>query len=181
MSIFPRAAIGCEAPTSTRDPVCGSGPDMGWHGYSNGSTANVCAPAVMEAIIRQIKWELQTTTHTSISPVSGLLNILALWLRDPNDTDCRQALAKLDGWIWEDEERGARVTGARSASWDTGFALQALATVPELDGVQKALRRGADFLRRQQIDVPVSKGFARRIGTTPKAAGVFQGDGTVGR
>ena len=43
----------------------------------------------MEAIIRHIKWELQTTSHTSISPVSGLLNILALWLRDPHDTDCR--------------------------------------------------------------------------------------------
>ena len=81
-----------------------------------------------DAIIRQIKWELRTTSHTSISPVSGLLNILALWLRDPDDSDFRQALAKLDDWIWEDEEHGARVVGARSASWDTGFALQALAT-----------------------------------------------------
>ncbi len=128
----------------------------------------------LEAIIRQIKWELQTTTHTSISPVSGLLNILALWLRDPNDTDCRQALAKLDGWIWEDEERGARVTGARSASWDTGFSLQALATVPELDGVQKALRCGADFLRRQQIDVSF-EGFREAYRNDPKGGWCFAG------
>ena len=128
----------------------------------------------MDAIIRQIKWELQTTSHTSISPVSGFLNILALWLRDPNDPDCRRAFAKLDGWIWEDEERGARVTGARSSSWDTGFALQALATVPGLDGVRTALRRGADFLRRQQIGASF-EGFLEAYRNDPKGGWCFPG------
>ena len=128
----------------------------------------------LEAIIRQIKWELQTTNHTSISPVSGFLNILALWLHDPDDTDCRQALAKLDGWIWEDEEGGARVTGARSSSWDTGFALQALATVPELDGVGHALRRGADFLRREQIGASFD-GFREAYRNDPKGGWCFPG------
>ena len=128
----------------------------------------------MDAIIRQIKWELQTTNHTSISPVSGLLNILALWLRDPDDSDCRQALAKLDGWIWEDEEGGARVTGARSSSWDTGFALQALATVPELDGVRNALRSGADFLRREQINASFEE-FREAYRNDPKGGWCFPG------
>ncbi len=104
----------------------------------------------VDGILGRIKWELQTTGHASISPVSGFLNILALWLHDPDDTDCRQALEQLDGWIWEDEEEGARVTGARSASWDTGHSLQALATISELDGVPDALRKGAGYLRRQQ-------------------------------
>ena len=128
----------------------------------------------MDTIIRQIKWELQTTDHTSISPVSGLLNILALWLHDPDDTDCRQALAQLEGWIWEDEEDGTRVTGARSASWDTGFALQALATVPDLDGVQNARRRGADFLRSQQIDASFD-GFREAYRNDPKGGWCFAG------
>ena len=128
----------------------------------------------MDSIIRQIKWELQTTSHTSISPVSGLLNILALWLHDPDDPDCRQALAQLEGWIWEDEEDGTRVTGARSASWDTGFALQALATVPELDGVRNALRRGADFLRSQQIGVSF-EGFREAFRNDPKGGWCFAG------
>ncbi len=128
----------------------------------------------MDAIIRQIKWELHTTSHTSISPVSGLLNILALWLHDPNDPDCRQALAQLEGWIWEDEEDGTRVTGARSASWDTGFALQALATVPKLDGVRNALRRGADFLRSQQIGASF-EGFREAYRNDPKGGWCFAG------
>ena len=127
-----------------------------------------------DAMIRQIKWELQTTSHTSISPVSGLLNILALWLHDPNDADLRQALEKLDGWIWEDEEQGARVVGARSASWDTGFALQALATVQGFDGVRDTMRRGGDFLLRNQI-VTSFDGFREAYRTDPKGGWCFAG------
>ena len=128
----------------------------------------------MEAISQQIRWELRATSHTSISPVSGLLNILALWLRDPNDADCREALAKLEGWLWEDEEAGARVAGARSASWDTGFSLQALATVPESDGLRNTLRRGANFLRQQQIGASF-EGFREACRTDPKGGWCFAG------
>ena len=131
----------------------------------------------MDAITERIKWELQTTNHTSISPVSGLLNILALWLRDPGDPDSRQALAKLDGWIWEDEEHGARVTGARSISWDTGFALQALETMSGLDlapEVRNALQHGADFLETQQIKTSF-EGFREAYRNDPKGGWCFAG------
>ena len=127
-----------------------------------------------KAIVRQIRWELQTTSHTCISPVSGLLNMLALWLRDPDDADLRQALAKLDDWIWEDEEEGARVVGARSASWDSGFALQALAAAPAFDGVVDALRRGADFLLGEQITASFD-GFREAYRSDPKGGWCFAG------
>ncbi len=128
----------------------------------------------IEEIVRQIKWELQTTSHRSISPVSGLLNILALWLRDPDDSDCRQALAQLDGWIWEDEDSGTRVAGARSALWDTGFSLHALATVPDLDGAGGALRRGADFVRREQVGAGF-EGFREAYRTDPEGGWCLAG------
>ncbi len=102
-------------------------------------------------LIGHIKWELQTTNHRSISPVSGILNLIAIWISDADDSDLKQALTEFDNWIWEDEENGLRVTGARSTSWDGGFCLQALATVTEYDGVKGALHRGAEFLRQQQI------------------------------
>ncbi len=79
-----------------------------------------------EELVERIRWELQSSSHTSISPVSGFLNILSLWLCDPDDADLHKALDSLEGWVWEDEENGTRITGARSASWDTGFALHAL-------------------------------------------------------
>ncbi|MXY36611.1 MAG: 2,3-oxidosqualene cyclase, partial [Dehalococcoidia bacterium] len=128
----------------------------------------------VDALISQIKWELNTTDHTSISPVSGLLNILALWLRDPDDPDCQRALEQLDLWFWEDEERGARMTGARSASWDTGFALQALSTAPQLDGVPDALRRGSAFLRTQQIEDSFP-GFREAYRNDPQGGWCFAG------
>ena len=129
----------------------------------------------VEALIRRIKWELQTTDHTSISPVSGLLNILALWLDDQNEPDCQKALAQLEGWFWEDEECGARVTGARSASWDTGFSLQALATAPAVEGVGDALRQGAHYLRGQQITTSF-EGFREAYRIDPKGGWCFAGD-----
>ena len=128
----------------------------------------------VETILRRIRWELRTTGHASISPVSGLINILALWLQDPDDVDCRRALEQLDGWIWEDEEDGARVTGARSASWDTGFALQALATVPGADWARDALPHGASYLRRQQIGVSFD-GFREAYRADPKGGWCFPG------
>ena len=125
-------------------------------------------------LVDRIRWELRTTDHTSISPVSGLLNILCLWLHDRDDADCRKALARLDGWIWEDEEAGTRVAGARSASWDTGFALQALAAAPGVEGVTGARRRGADFLRRQQIATSF-EGFREAFRMDPDGGWCFAG------
>ncbi len=128
----------------------------------------------VQDITRRIRWELQTTNHTSISPVSGFLNIFALWLQDPEDIDSRQAFEKLDGWIWEDEELGVRVTGARSSSWDTGFSLQALSMAPEIPSAKYALERGANFLCHQQISESFS-GFREAYRTDPLGGWCFPG------
>ncbi|MYE06358.1 MAG: NAD(P)-binding protein, partial [Chloroflexi bacterium] len=130
----------------------------------------------VEAMVGQIKWELNATDHTSISPVSGLLNILALWLHDPDDADCRRALEQADLWFWEDDEGGARMTGARSASWDTGFALQALSTAPQVDGVAEALQRGSVYLRGQQIDASFP-GFREAYRNDPQGGWCFAAEG----
>lgn len=107
---------------------------------------------LLQSLRERIRWELRTTDHTSISPVSGLLNILTLWQNDPDDADARRGIEKLEGWIWEDEVDGTRVTGARSGIWDTGFALSALnAAAPHVQ-VNDTIERGAHWLASQQID-----------------------------
>ncbi len=128
----------------------------------------------VDGLMRQIHWEMRSSNHASISPVSGFLNVLAVWLQDPEDADCRAAIAQLEGWIWEDEAQGTRITGARSASWDTGFALQALATAPQVAGVPEALRRGADALGRQQIAESFD-GFREAYRADPKGGWCFPG------
>jgi lanosterol synthase len=102
----------------------------------------------------RIRYELRTTNHTSISPVSGLLNILALYSADPSDRDAELAADKLEDWIWEDEEEGMRVTGARSSTWDTSFAMSALAHAAPHVNVKEALARADRFLETQQIRAP---------------------------
>ncbi len=102
-------------------------------------------------MMAMIRFELQTTDYTSLSPVSGLLNMIALWLNDPNDADLHRARNSFEGWIWQDEEAGLRVTGARSSTWDTSFAIQALqAARPHVD-VFDNLWKGQQFLSTQQI------------------------------
>jgi len=106
---------------------------------------------VLHELGERIRWELQTTDHTSISPVSGMLNILALRSGYIDDPDAKRALQRLEAWVWEDDEDGMRVAGARSASWDTAFALQALTAASPHAEVGTAIKRGAAFLDSQQI------------------------------
>ncbi|MGM0576137.1 MAG: FAD-dependent oxidoreductase [Myxococcota bacterium] len=123
----------------------------------------------------RIRWELRTTDHTSISPVSGLLNLVALWLHDPTDLDLQRGLQRFEGWIREDDEDGTRIAGARSASWDTAFAVQTLtAAAPHVD-VSDGLRRGTGFLRSQQIR-RTFEGYAEHHRVDPKGGWCFAGD-----
>ncbi|MCA1853728.1 MAG: hypothetical protein LC647_15450, partial [Beggiatoa sp.] len=106
---------------------------------------------IVEQLLEHIRFELRTTDHTAISPVSGLLSIIALWIHQPDDPDLHRALVHFEGWIWEDGRDGTRVAGARSASWDTAFALQALAAVKSHAGTGDSIARGVSFLTSQQI------------------------------
>jgi len=106
---------------------------------------------LLDELRNHIRYELRATSHTSISPVSGLLNIIALWIADPADEDMRTAMERFEGWIWEDEIDGTRVAGARSATWDTGFAAQSLAAAAPHVDVQGALKKADAFLKSQQI------------------------------
>jgi lanosterol synthase len=113
---------------------------------------------VVGQLLQSIRATLRSTGHRSISPVSGLLEIIALWIHDPQDADLRRAMNEVDAWSWEDDE-GFRLAGARSEVWDTAFSIQALEAIPDPDArpaVHTALHRARDFLRAQQVREPLS-------------------------
>ena len=116
-----------------------------------------------------IRFELRATNFTSISPVSGLLNVLALHAADREDPDAERAFAALEEWIWEDDVRGARVAGARSATWDTGLAVQALAAADAHVARRATLERADAFLASQQMRA--SWPDAERFGRTDPRGG----------
>jgi len=99
----------------------------------------------------RMRQDLRASGYLSLSPVNGLLSILALWAEDPSDVDLRHAVDKLDSWFWEDAREGSRVAGAGSVCWDTSFALQALCVVPA-SHAGRALTKGTAFLAGQQVE-----------------------------
>ena len=128
--------------------------------------------AAVSRLREHIRFELRATQFTSISPVSGLLNVIALHAADPDDADARRALAAVDSWFWEDDVRGARVAGARSATWDSGLAAQALAAADGHVPVGEALARADAYLASQQIKVSWPDG-ARFHRTDPRGGYCF--------
>jgi lanosterol synthase len=131
--------------------------------------------AIRAELRERIRFELRSTDHTGISPVSGLLDILALWRNDPKDPDLARALERFEAWIWEDDVDGLRVAGARSATWDTSFALQSLAAAAPHFDVTRMLERGQAFLRSQQIRAPRAEGYEANDRLDPTGGFCFAG------
>jgi len=106
----------------------------------------------LEFCLGRILYEQRATRYQGISPVSGLLNCLAIWSRDPHHPELQASLVGLEQWRWQDEAQGLRYAGARSNAWDTSLAMQALLEVPSPDAeTREAARRAYRFLRETQL------------------------------
>jgi lanosterol synthase len=102
--------------------------------------------------LERIRYEQRTSQYQALSPVNGLLNCLVLLARDPYDPDLGPSLAGLEAWRWEDDAEGLRYAGARSQTWDTAFAVQALLAYPDISpNTAEALCRAYRFLSRAQL------------------------------
>jgi lanosterol synthase len=95
----------------------------------------------LDVCFERILFELRSTRYACVSPVNGLLNVLAL--HDRRHPELLAAYRGVDYWIWEDDEEGIRYNGAHSHTWDTAFTIQAI-----LDGPPAAQGRMAEPLRR---------------------------------
>lgn len=100
--------------------------------------------------VDRIVYEQRASRYHALSPVNGLLNCVALFAHDPRHPDLDASLAGLEAWRWQDTDGGVRFTGARSNSWDTAFALEALAAAGHDRAAPDALR-GYRFLRDAQM------------------------------
>lgn len=111
----------------------------------------------LKACFDEIVYEERETRHQGLSPVNGLLNTLAIGLREPRSDLARASRDGLERWQWADDAEGLRYAGARSTTWDTSFAMRALLAAPHLapEG-RDALRRSYRRLAAMQIagDLP---------------------------
>ncbi len=107
----------------------------------------------IDRCFERILFELRSTRYACVSPVNGLLNILAVWDRDPHHPDFLPAYRGVDYWIWEDDEEGIRYNGAHSHTWDTAFTVQAILDGPDatIERMAEPLQRAYAFLRDTQM------------------------------
>ena len=106
--------------------------------------------------MRLIIAEQHSTQFQALSPVNGLLNCVALWTADHNHPDFAPSLDGMGKWKWEDEAEGIRFVGARSNTWDTAFAMQALLESPAIArSSADELRRAYRFLRDVQMTAEI--------------------------
>jgi lanosterol synthase len=117
----------------------------------------------LERGLSRIRYELLQTRYQCISPVNGLLNVLALYAHDPADPEVQAALAAVEAWRWDDEGEGTRYVGARSNAWDTAFALRAAISAPAHARPVAAIRRAYEWLVDTQMteDLPGREREAR--------------------
>jgi squalene/oxidosqualene cyclase-like protein len=106
--------------------------------------------------LSRIEYEVAASRRQGLSPVNGLLNCLALYDSNPRHPELAPSLAAIESWKWEDEVEGIRYCGAHSTSWDTAFALRALA---EDRSEADAIRRGYLWLVSAQMQEELP-GFA---------------------
>ena len=104
----------------------------------------------------RIVFEFQASNGVSLSPVNGLLSLLALWERQYPEFE--RYYRDLDYWSWNDDAEGLRFCGARSHTWDTAFTIRAALETPFIRESEEltALARAYAFLRDSQLvdDLP---------------------------
>lgn len=106
----------------------------------------------LEECYARIVFEVQASDGVSLSPVNGLLNLLALW--DRRDPEFERAYRQLDYWSWTDDAEGLRFCGAHSHTWDTAFTIRAALETPDSlrsDRLTHCLTRAYAFLRDSQL------------------------------
>jgi len=82
----------------------------------------------------------------------------------------------MEKWKWEDEAEGIRYVGARSQTWDTAFAMQALLESPSIDAQRtQLLQRAYGFLRDVQMKTEVE--HYKEQGRDPAIGGWCFSDG----
>jgi 2,3-oxidosqualene cyclase len=111
----------------------------------------------LDYCLERIVYEQRTSNYQGLSPVSGLLNCLALLAGDPTHPDLAPSLEGLEAWKWEDDAEGRRYVGARSQTWDTAFAVQAMLAAPAaiVSRFSEPLRRAYRFLRGAQMTTEI--------------------------
>lgn len=103
----------------------------------------------LDRVLEQIVYHQRESRQAAMSPVNGLLNVLAL--HHAGHPDFAAAFRGVDYWSWVDDVQGERFHGAHSTTWDTSFAVQAFCEGPDSPSFGAFFEGAAAYLKKAQI------------------------------
>src|SRR6478752_2890939 len=107
-------------------------------------------------VLDQIRREDANTDYICIGPISKLLHTLVWHFESPNGHELQQHARRLADYLYQAAE-GLKMNGYDSSRlWDTAFAVQAAARVPEHERTRSLLDSAFVYLEANQVlqDVP---------------------------
>jgi len=107
--------------------------------------------AALAKAMEHIRFEFESTDYVCLSPVNGMLFTLALFMTDADHPDLDAALQGIEYWVWEDDDEGMRICGARSDIWDTSFMISALVEGPRSELADTIVTDACQWLPKAQL------------------------------
>ncbi len=112
----------------------------------------------LDHAFEHILFEIRSTGYVCLSPVNGLLFTLALASRDADHPELPAVLQGLEYWVWEDDDEGMRIVGAKSDIWDTSFVVQAACEGPPSQTAADLVADACAWLPKAQLLADITDG-----------------------
>ncbi|KAL3700609.1 hypothetical protein R1sor_018631 [Riccia sorocarpa] len=101
--------------------------------------------------MKHIHYEDENTRYICIGPVNKALNMLSVFVEDPNSEAFKRHLARVLDYMWLAED-GMKMQGYNGSQlWDTAFAVQAILSTKLLDESRGMLKKAHDYLDKSQV------------------------------
>ncbi|KAH9190329.1 hypothetical protein AeNC1_007697 [Aphanomyces euteiches] len=92
------------------------------------------------------------TNYCSIGPVNKVINMLCVWVNDPNCQEYQEHIQRIEDYLWVAED-GVKMQGyIGSQTWDTSFAIQAMieSGLADYAPLQATYKKAYHFLTEAQ-------------------------------
>ncbi|XP_042440099.1 cycloartenol synthase 2-like [Zingiber officinale] len=101
--------------------------------------------------IQHIHYEDENSRYICLGPVNKVLNMLCVWIEDPNSKAFKLHLPRIYDYLWVAED-GMKMQGYNGSQlWDTAFAIHAIMSTDLFEEFGLTLKKAREFLKSSQI------------------------------
>ncbi|KAF8413574.1 hypothetical protein HHK36_001565 [Tetracentron sinense] len=104
----------------------------------------------LQQVMKQIHYEDETSRYYSIGGVEKVLNMISVWVEDPNSDAFKFHLGRIPDYLWLAED-GMKMQSYGSQLWDTAFAIQAILASSLIEEYRDTLKKGHYYIKQSQV------------------------------